>query len=158
MVKLDVTFFLKENSPILKMNHLQRWSLTSTPKISGLSSLTAHSGQLHRTDHHQERIHITACCPGFRGPVHTGQHPARWVRARGGQSPSSLSRRTGIPTPDFHIQTQEQPGVGLPRGGKGIGPSFLCFEGSPWSHGLKHAPWGAISSRFSAPHPPDPEG
>lgn len=152
MVKLDVDIFLEGKLPlILKMNHLQRWSLTSTPKNQWAVFPRGRQGSYAGQTTTRREFMVTAQGPGFRGPVHTRQHPARWVRAREDRVllPESQDRHShhliftrGLRAAWGGLATWWGRGLAL--------PSFASRD-HPRASGLKHAPWGAISSRFPVP-------
>ena len=155
MVKLDVDIFLEGKlPPILKVNHLQRWSLTSTPKnqwaVFPRGRQGSHAGQ---TTTRREFM-VTAQGPGFRRPVHTGQHPARCVRAREDRVllPESQDRHShhliftrGLRAAWGGLATWWVRGLVL--------PSFAARV-HPGASGLKHAPRGPFPPGFLLPPGP----
>lgn len=161
MVKLDVDIFLEGKLPlILKMNHLQRWSLTSTPKNQWVVFPHCTQGSYTGQTTTRREFMITAQGPGFRGPVHTGQHPARWVRAREDRVllPESQDRHShpliftwGLRAAWGGLATWWGRGLVL--------PSFASRD-HPGAMGLSMPPGGPFPPGFlpRTPPPRDPEG
>lgn len=159
MVKLDVDIFLEGKLPlILKMNHLQRWSLTSTPKNQWAVFPHCTQGSCTGQTTTRREFMITAQGPGSRGPVHMGQHPARWVRAREDRVllPESQDRHSH---PLIFTRGLRAAWGGLATWwGRGLVlPSFASRD-HPGAMGLSMPPGGPFPPGFlPPPTPPTPK-